>query len=122
MKTIWQALRDGDAKSRLAVVADLVSIVGVSVASVVAAMFATNSTLIWSQVFGFTVIGLLSLAGALIVLVGFLVVSFYISAMLADHRTIRGLLLAAWWLAFAALFLLATLYTYDALVHTPFTK
>ena len=122
MKSIWQALSEGDAKTRLAVVADLVSIVGVSVASVVAAMFATNSTLIWSQVFGFIFIGLLSLAGALLVLVGFMVVSFYIGTRLKDHRAVRGLLLVAWWLAFAALFLLVALYTYDALVHTTFTN
>jgi uncharacterized membrane protein YqjE len=122
VRTVWEALRDGNAKERLAVIADLVSIVGVSLVGAIAAMFAVEGKLDTSAFFGMAILGLLSISGGAVVLALFFVVSFYIGAIFEEYKTFRLLLLFALWSAFAALTLWAGYYTYEILTHTTFIR
>jgi uncharacterized membrane protein YqjE len=114
-------LRDGNAKERLAVTADLVSIVGVSIASIIAALLAIEGKVDTTAVFGVVLVGLLSLAGAALVLASFLFLSSFLSAFLQGYRTIRFLTLFALWCFFLAGALLAVWNAYEVLSSTSFT-
>lgn len=122
MHTIWEVIRDGNAKERLAVIADLVTIVGISLASIVAAIFTFDGRLDIETVFGMSIIGLLSLAGYSIVLAVFLVISFYLSGFFEEFKTFRSLLLFALWTLFVALTLWVGYFAYSVLVHTTFVR
>ena len=64
MRSVWDALRKGNAKERLAVVADLVSIVGVSLGSMFAAVLAVKGKVDVDVAFIVAAAGFLSLAVA----------------------------------------------------------
>lgn len=66
MRSIIEALKNGDAKERLAVIADIASLVGLSVASVaggVLAFAANNNRLNVENVLGISILTLAGLAG-----------------------------------------------------------
>jgi hypothetical protein len=122
VRTIWVGLKQGDAKERLAIIADLVSVVGVSVASIIAALFAVGGKLDADTLFGVVVSGLLALAGSVVVLVLFLVGSFYLRVLLDGYPIISFLLRLALWLVFAAVLFGATIAAFEILSHTSFIR
>ncbi len=120
MRSIWEALKIGSAKERLAITADLVSIIGVSIASVVATLFATRTAIDATAVVASIVIGLLCLSGATVVLAAWMVVSFYITNIFHEHKSFCSALQFALWSAFAALFILAAYYAFLLLYNMSF--
>jgi hypothetical protein len=118
MQTIWQSLKTGTAKERLAIVADLVSIAGVSIASVAGGVFAitqaagTDSLNLY-QIGAATVIGLLSLAGGVLLLALLLVVFAWLRTWQPRIAGVRVLVLTAVWLCLGALLVVATWAYYD---------
>ena len=72
MQSIIDALKNGDAKARLVIVADIVSILGVSLATAVGGSFALSGKLDLENIVGVSASALLSLAGASLVVLAFL--------------------------------------------------
>jgi hypothetical protein len=118
MQTIWQTLKTGTAKERLAIIADLVSIAGVSIASVAGGIFALTQAagtapLNLTHIGAATVIGLLSLAGAVLFLALLLVVLAWLRNW--QHRVagVQTLVLTSVWLCVGALVIIAAWAYYD---------
>lgn len=122
MRTIIEALRTGNARERLAIVADVLSIVGISLATVVGGGFALGGTLDVENVVGVVVISLLSLAGASLVLLAFLSASSVLRSRLAANPTGRFFLQLSLWSVFSALFVVAAFFAYFALSHMRFVR
>lgn len=118
MQSIIQVLREGCGRDRLAVVADILSILGVSLAAVVGGVLTLTTTLNVSNLFAAVIISLLSLAGSAVVLVGFLAISGWLSRK--THNV--WLLQFALWATFAALFLLAIFAWYEMISSFRFSK
>jgi hypothetical protein len=122
MQTIIETLRAGDSRERLAVVADVLSIIGVSVATVVGGGFALNRTLDVENIVGVSIISLLSLAGASLVLLAFLFFSSKLRNCTESNTTVRILLQFSLWAVFFALLLYAVFFSYYALSHMRLVK
>jgi hypothetical protein len=117
MQTILQALRSGNAKERLAVIADLTSIVGVSVASIVGGFFAlAGTTNLSSEISQAIVFSLFCLAIAVLVLAVFLTFLTYLSGIQFKTPLVRPLLYISSWLLMIALTLIASLY-YSSMIR-----
>ena len=95
MQSIFDTLKTGTAKERLAVVSDIVSILGVSLATVLGGALALNAKLDVENIAGVLISGLLSLAGVLVVVALFLAVSSWLSLHLPANSPIRRLILIA---------------------------
>jgi hypothetical protein len=63
MKNIFAAMREGDAVKRLAITADLLSVVGVSIATIVGALLAIPSRVSPKIALEISVVALIFLAG-----------------------------------------------------------
>jgi sterol desaturase/sphingolipid hydroxylase (fatty acid hydroxylase superfamily) len=118
MQSILSALRGGTGKERLAIVSDLVSIVGVSIASIAGGIFALTAgtgtaNLNFNQIGTATVIGLLSLAGAVLLLALFLVIFSWINNWQPKVAGVRALVLTSVWLALFALIIVAMFAYYE---------
>ena len=117
MQSIIDALKNGDAKVRLAIVADIVSILGVSLATVVGGSFALRGKLDVENIVGVSASALLSLAGASLVVLVFLALSSWLRRRISDNPIALGLLQFSLWAVFGALFLLAALFSYEILTN-----
>lgn len=118
MQTIWQTLKTGTAKERLAIIADLVSIAGVSIASVAGGLFAITQAagtapLNLTQIGAATVIGLLSIAGAVLFLALLLVVLAWLRNWQPRVAGVQTLVLTSVWLCVGALVIIAAWAYYD---------
>lgn len=105
MQTILNDLVRGDARAKLAVISDLLSIVGVSLAAVLAPIFAGAKisnpvSLLMLTAWSLAILGLYAL-GLSVVLVG----HSWIKSMLGARSSAGSLLLLAYWLAMAAVFI-----------------
>lgn len=122
MQSIIEALRIGDAKARLAIVADIVSILGVSLATVVGGSFALSGKLHIENIVAVSAIALLSLAGASFVVLAFLASSSWLRRRFTGNLIALGLLQFSLWAVFAALFLLAAFLSYEILSNMRFVR
>jgi hypothetical protein len=115
MQTIFQTLRSGNARDRLAVIADITTIVGVSVASIVGGLLALAGTTSLASYEIYAVVtaiifSLFCLAIAVIVWAGFLILLAYLSGLQFKTPHVRSLLYFSLWLVISALTLIASLY------------
>lgn len=122
MQSIFDILKTGTGKERLAVIADIVSILGVSLATVLGGAFALNANIDVENLMGVLIGGLLSLAGASAVVALFLATSSWLGLHLSANSPIRRLMLIALWLVFGALFLYAAYFAYAVLSSIRFVK
>jgi hypothetical protein len=117
MQSIIDALKNGDAKARLAIVADIVSILGVSLATLVGGSFALSGKLDVENIVGVSASALLSLAGASLVVLAFLASSSWLRRRISGNPIALGLLQFSLWDVFGALFLLAAFFSYEILTN-----
>ena len=122
MQSIIQVFKNGTGRERLATVADILSILGVSLAAVVGGALTLTTNLYVGNVIGAAAISLISLAGAALVLVGFLAVSGWLSRRFSPSRAFVYLFQFALWTSFAALFLFAVFVWYDLISSFRFSK
>lgn len=115
MRSIIQTLREGTYRDRLAIVADVFSILGVTLATVVGSLLSLDSSLNMGSVMMAIVISLLSLAGGAVVLVGFMEVSGWISNKCSSNGLYKLLFQFSIWALFVSLFILATFIWYEEL-------
>lgn len=122
MQSIIEALRTGDAKVRLAIVADIVSVLGVSLATVVGGSFALSGKLDVANVVGVSVSVLLSMAGASLVVLAFLALSSWLRRRFSMNPIALVMLQFSLWAVFAALFLVAAFFSYEVLSSMRFVR
>ena len=122
MQSVLDTLKTGTGKERLAVVADIVSILGISFATVLGGVFAFNAKLDVENIVGVLIGGLLSLAGAFVVVALFLGASSWLALHMPATSLIRRLTLIALWLVFSALFFYAAFFVYAVLTSVRFVK
>ena len=122
MQSIASALKTGDAKTRLGIVADIVSILGVSLATVIGGSFAIAGSLDVPNILGTTIIALLCLAGACLVILLYLAGSNWIQEKFATKPSAKVLLSIALWSTFLALVLASSFVSYEFLSSTRFVK
>jgi hypothetical protein len=122
MRTIIDALRTGTAKERLAITADIVSILGVSFATVIGGSFALSGRIDIENLVGTFVGGLFALAGASMVVVVFLATSSWLRHKLAGNAMYFALLQFSLWSVFIGLFLIASFFSYEILSHMRFVQ
>jgi hypothetical protein len=122
MQSIFDTLKNGTGKERLAVISDIVSILGVSLATVLGGAFALNANLDVENIMGVLIGGLLSLAGASAVVALFLAASSWLGVHLPANSSIRPLMFIALWLVFGALFLYAAYFAYAVLSSVRFVR
>ncbi|WP_152606707.1 hypothetical protein [Aquabacterium sp. NJ1] len=122
MQSILSALKTGDAKTRLGIVADVVSILGVSLATVIGGSFAIAGSLDVLNILGTAIIALLCLAGACAVILLYLAGSNLIQEKFATQPAAKTLLSIALWSTFAALVLASSFISYEILSSMQFVK
>jgi Na+/serine symporter len=120
MQSILSALKTGDAKTRLGIIADIVSILGVSVATVIGGSFALSGSPNVENILGTAIIALLGLTASSIVLILYLTSSSWIQVKFSAKSTIKNLLLLALWSTFLALILVASFVSYEYISSTRF--
>lgn len=112
MHSIIYTLKTGTGKDRLAVIGDIVSILGVSLATILGGAFALNTTLNVENIMGILIGSMIFLAAAMVVVVFFLAISSWFSVHLPANSLSRLLILIALWLVFGAIFVYAAYYAY----------
>jgi len=112
MQSIFYTLKTGTGRERLSVIADIVSILGVSLATALGGAFALDVNFRVENLMIMLVFGLLFLAGASAVIALFLAASSWLSLRFSANVSIRRLLLTALWLIFGALFIYVTVLIY----------
>ena len=122
MKTIYQDWVEGNARARLGIASDILSIAGVSIFAIISGAFSIRATLVTGNIFGATITTLFALAGAALVLALFLKTSDYISKNVNPERGFRTLLLATLWLTFAGLSVTALWVGYEFFVSIKFVE
>lgn len=108
MQSVVEVLRKGSGRDRLAVIADILSIFGVSIAAVVGGLLTLATELYVENIIAVAGFSLLSLALSTLILVGFLAVSGWLSR----RCSYAGLFQFALWACCAALFVFAILAWY----------
>jgi hypothetical protein len=122
MQSVIEALKNGDARVRLAIVADVVSILGVSLATVVGGSFALSGKLAVENIVGILIGALLSLAAASLVVLGFLALSARMRQRFANNPIALRVLHFSLWSVFSALFLTAAFLSYEILSQIRFFR
>jgi hypothetical protein len=105
MKNIFAALREGDAVKRLAITADLLSVVGVSIATIVGALLAIPSRVSPKMALEISVVALIFLAGLALVLAIFIAISAAAREMFAEYWPFHWALQIALWAFYVAILL-----------------
>ncbi len=111
MKSILEALTQGNAKEKLAVIADLTTIAGISIATIIAGLLtlvAKTDKIDVGNLFGVVIISLLGLAGVCCFVAFFIWVVTQISKPWEAPRGVQPLVKCAIFLIFICIFLLAT--------------
>lgn len=109
MKSILEAFTQGNAKEKLAVIADLTTIAGISVATIIAGLLtlvAKTDKLDVGNLFGVVIISLLGLAGVCCFMALFIWVVTQISKPWGAPRGVQSLVKCAIFLIFICMFLL----------------
>lgn len=122
MQSIISALRTGDARARLGIIADVLSILGISFATVIGGSFAISGSLNVANILGTAIIALLGLAGASLVILLYLTGSNWIRERYATRPAARVLLSVALWSTFLALVLTASFVSYEFISSTRFVN
>ncbi|HHU4128564.1 TPA: hypothetical protein ACUB6T_004988 [Klebsiella michiganensis] len=110
MKSILEAFTQGNAKEKLAVIADLTTIAGISIATIIAGLLtlvAKTDKLDIGNLFGVVIISLLALAGVCCFVAFFIWVTTQISKPWGALRGVQSLVKCAIFLIFICIFLLA---------------
>lgn len=110
MKSILEAFTQGNAKEKLAVIADLTTIAGISIATIIAGLLtlvAKTDKLDIGNLFGVVIISLLGLAGVCCFVALFIWVITQISKPWGAPRGVQSLVKCAIFLIFICMFLLA---------------
>lgn len=116
MKTILSVLAKGDAKDRLAVIADIATLAGVSVATVTAGVLtlaAGAGKLDVGNLFGVIILSLFGLAVGCCLIAGFIWFIVQLSKPWGAPPGIQGLLRCAAWLIFIIVILYAVFFFYS---------
>ncbi|MFJ1216957.1 hypothetical protein ACVSUH_14010 [Yersinia enterocolitica] len=116
MKTILEAWTKGNAKEKLAVIADLATIMGLSIASITAGLFtlvARTDKLDVGNLFGVVISSLLGLAVVCCFVAGFIWVVAQISKPWGAPRGVQSLVKCAIWLSAICMFLIAIFTFYE---------
>jgi hypothetical protein len=116
MKTISEAFTKGNAKEKLAIIADLATIAGVSITTITAgllALVARTDKLDVGNLFGVVIISLLGLAVVSCFVAGFIWVLTQISKPWGAPRGVQPLVKCAIWLVSTCMFLLAIFTFYE---------
>jgi hypothetical protein len=127
MQTILNTMKTGTAKEKLAVISDLVSILGVSLASIFGGLFAIGATsqgsnLRYSEIFFAVIASLISLAGFLLSIAFFILLLLKISKLESPSPIFKKLVIVAIWLVFISLFMIAMTYYYLMITSVVYTK
>ena len=123
MKTIFEALRNGDAKERLAIIADITSLVGVSVASVAGGLLAIgtqNSNLNVIDIFGVTISSLIGLVFLCLLLMSFIWMLSKLSEPWDTPPGIQFLAKCILWIFFILVILVSVAFFYSFVTHVQF--
>lgn len=120
MKAIWRSLKEGDSVRRLAIVADLVSIIGISLATITGALLSMPAGLSPKVAIGIAVACLLFLSLGAVLLAVFVGVSAVFTEMFDEFRVFRAVLQTAVWSLFAALILLGAYFLFAMLKNSHF--
>ena len=110
MKSILEAFTQGNAKEKLAVIADLTTIAGISIATIIAGLLtlvAKTDKLDIGNLFGVVIISLLGLAGVCCFVAFSIWVVTQISKPWGAPRGVQSLVKCAIFLIFICMFLLA---------------
>lgn len=113
MKSILEAFTQGNAKEKLAVIADLTTIAGISIATIIAGLLtlvAKTDKLDVGNLFGVVIISLFGLAGVCCFVALFIWVVTKISKPWGAPRGVQSLVKCAIFLIFICMFLLAVLH------------
>ena len=116
MKTILATLAKGNAKDRLAVIADIATLAGVSVATVTAGVLtlvAGTGKLNVENFFGATILSLTGLAVGCCLVAGFIWVIVQLSKPWGAPRGVQSLVMCAVWLMFIIIVLFAVKFFYS---------
>jgi len=120
MKSILEAFTQGNAKEKLAVIADLTTIAGISIATIIAGLLtlvAKTDKLDIGNLFGVVIISLLGLAGVCCFVAFFIWVVTQISKPWGAPRGVQSLVKCAIFLIFICMFLLAV-FTFYGIIST----
>lgn len=115
MKTVIEVLAKGNGKDRLAVIADIATLAGVSVATVTAGVLtlaAGPGKLDVGNLFGATILSLIGLALGCCLIAGFIWIIVKLSVPWAVPPVIQKLLMCAIWLAFIIIVLYSIAFFY----------
>jgi len=116
MKTIFEALKNGDGKERLAIIADITSLVGVSVASVAGGLLAigtqtTNLNVI--DIFGVTISSLIGLVFLCLFLMTFIWILSKLSGPWSTPPGVKFLAKCVIWILFILTILFGVAFFYS---------
>jgi len=117
MKTIFIALKSGNAKDRLSIIADLTSIAGVSLAAILGGLLSLGNDIDVASLVAVIFVSLICLSGLLIALAISITASSFLWRILSSNPVTRFLLIFALWSSLLALFLLAAFY-YQGLISS----
>jgi len=120
MKSILEALTQGNAKEKLAVIADLTTIAGISIATITAGLLtllAKSDNIDVGNLFGVVIISLLGLAGVCFFVALFIWIVTQISKPWGAPRGVQSLVKCAIFLIFLCMFLLA-IFTFYGIISS----
>ena len=115
MKSIFDDFRAGTARERLAIASDLFSIVGISIAAVITAVFTRSSPAGINDLAGISIFVLMSLAGLSLALACIIVGHTRLRQSLKESR-VAFLVLGGYWCMILAALVYAAAYLYFFLI------
>lgn len=122
MQSIITVFKDGTRRDQLSVIADVLSIFGVSFLAIGSSIFALKDRLFIGNVVFAVVLSLFSFASVSLIFAVFLEISARISNMRPDNRRCIWPFQIALWAVFTGFFILGTFLLYDYLSGYRFTK
>ena len=113
MQSIWDAIKNGNGKERMAIAADIISIFGVSVFALLGGAFSINQKFYVNNLIGAIIISLLTLAGFALGLIVCLVIHNYLTTKFSDKKIYVRLLQSALWFIIGAGMLICVLVWFE---------
>ena len=117
MQSVIEVLKTGNGKERLAVISDVVSIFGVSLATVVGGTYALATSSKFENIVGSLILTLLSIASFLVVTAVFVVCANWINSRSGIPAQIKKLLSYSIWICYIALFIYSVSWGFLILTH-----
>ena len=115
MQEILEVLKNGTRKEQLSIVADIVTILGVSLATVLGGAFVFNAKNNLDSIVGVLTVVIFSVVGTCITVAAFMVTSAWLGQKLQGDPFICRLLQIALWLMFGLIFIYAAFLAYTLL-------